>query len=251
VLAFSILDLWAIRRRTLLQAEARATNVSQVLSEYIREIFLAGDTSVRQLAVYSARAGGPTAPASEWLPILASARAALKGIGSVSVIDAAGIIRHSSQPRIIGQSRADEYVFLRLKALTSDQLVVGPPFLTISDPKQLLIPFGRRLVDTDGRFLGGIVATAIPEEGRSLFRTANVGEHGTVWIFHPNGLVLFREPSTANPTGESALDNPLFKAALRHDGPGTLRGPLEAGGGEFISGFQRLSRPPVIVAVSL
>ncbi|MEO7271393.1 MAG: hypothetical protein ABIX28_07255 [Vicinamibacterales bacterium] len=134
MLAFSILDLWAIRRRTLVQAEERATNVSQILSEYIREIFLAGDTSVRQLAVYSPKAGGPTGAAAEWLPILASARAALTGIGSVSVTDADGIIRHSSQPRIIGQSRADEYVFLRLKTLTSDQLVVGPPFLTVSDP---------------------------------------------------------------------------------------------------------------------
>ena len=109
VLTFSILDLWAIRRRTLDLAEKRALNVSVVLSEYIREIFLAGDTSVRQLAVYSDRAGGPAAPAAEWQPILMAARAALTGIGSLSVTDADGIIRHSSQRLILGESRRDEY----------------------------------------------------------------------------------------------------------------------------------------------
>src|SRR3954447_26082012 len=123
VLSFSVFDLWAIRRRTLDQAEKRAVNVSFVLSEYIREIFLAGDTSLRQLAVYSDRAGGPGAPATEWQPILMAARAALTGIGSLSVTDADGIIRHSSQRLNVGESRRDEYVFERLRTLATDQLV--------------------------------------------------------------------------------------------------------------------------------
>ena len=225
--------------------------MSLVLSEYIREIFVAGDTSVRQLAVYSQRAGGPAAPAAEWQPILTAARAALTGIGSLSVTDADGIIRHSSQPVIVGESRRDEYVFERLRALTTDELIVGPPFLTRSTPKRLVIPFGRRLTDKDGRFLGTIVATAIPEESRALFKTADVGACGSVWVFHPNGAVLFREPSTSNPIGESALKNPLFQAAQADGEAGTLRGRLEPDGDAFISGFRRIATPPVIVAVSL
>ena len=251
VLIFSVLDLWAIRRRTFDQAEKRALNVSLVLAEYIREIFLAGDSSVRQLAVYSARAGGPGAPAAEWQPILMAARAALTGIGSLSVTDADGIIRHSSQRAILGESRRDEYVFQRLRDLTSDQLVVGPPFLTRSVPTRLVIPFGRRLVGEDGRFIGTIVATAIPDESRALFQTADVGRGGSVWVFHPNGAVLFREPSSANPIGESALQNPLFQAAQAQGDTGTLRGPLAPGSDTFISGFRRIPTPPVIVAVSL
>ena len=77
------------------------------------------------------------------------------------------------------------------------------------------------------------------------------GARGSVWVFHPNGAVLFREPSTSNPIGESALKNPLFQAAQADGEAGTLRGPLAPDGDAFISGFRRIATPPVIVAVSL
>ena len=249
VTGFSIVDLWAIRNRALAQAEARAANLSTVLSEYIREIFAAGDASLRQLAVHSTSARDLAA--TDWSPILLAARSALTGIGSLSITDTDGTIVSSSQPAIVGQSRRDDYVFQHLRGLTSDQLVVGPPFLAPAPRPRLLIPFGRRLLDEQGRFAGTVVATAIPEENRALFRTVNVGSQGTVWVFHPNGVVLFREPSTTNPIGESAQGNPLFQAAQAEAASGTLHGRLEPAGPGFISAFHRIGTPPVIVAVSL
>jgi signal transduction histidine kinase/ActR/RegA family two-component response regulator len=250
VTSVAIADLWAVRVRAIAESEKRATNLALVLAEYLRGLFAAGDSSLRQLAIYSPRAGGPTGPESDWAPILQAAKAALTGIGSLSVTDANGMITHSSQRAIIGQSRADEYVFTQLRSLKSDQLIVGTPFPTVP-PRRMIIPFGRRLVGADGTFEGTVVATATPEDSRRFFRTVDVGASGYVWVFHPAGVVLFREPSADDPIGEASLQNPLFIAAEQRRTAGTLEGPVVPGGPALISAFQRIATPPLIVAVSL
>jgi signal transduction histidine kinase/ActR/RegA family two-component response regulator len=251
VTAFAVADLWFLRGRAIADAEQRATNLALVLSEYLRELFAAGDSSLRQLAIYSPRAGGPTGPDSEWAPILSAAKAALTGIGSVTVTDADGTIRHSSQRAIIGQSRRDDYVFKQLAALKSDELIVGTPFLTVVQPHRLIIPFGRRLVGSDGAFAGAVVATATPEDSRRFFKTVDVGASGLLWVFHPTGVVLFREPSADDPIGEPAFENPIFRAADRLRTAGTLQGTIAPNGASFISAFQPIATPPLLVAVSL
>jgi signal transduction histidine kinase/ActR/RegA family two-component response regulator len=251
VAVFAIADLSSLHGQAIADAEKRASNLALVLSEYLRELFVAGDSSLRQLAIYSPRAGGPKGPDSEWAPILSASKAALTGIGSLSVTDAEGIVRHSSLPAIIGQSRKDEYVFRQIVALKSDQLVVGTPFLTVSSPRRLVIPFGRRLVGADGAFEGAVVATVTPEDSRKFFKTVDVGAAGLLWVFHPTGVVLFREPSADNPIGEPAVDNPIFKAADRIRAAATLHGPLVPQGPLYITAFQPIATPPLLVAVSL
>jgi len=244
-------DLWWWRRQTLTAAEARAANLSSILSEYMRETFAAADASLRQLALHSRRIGGPSAPAAAWLPTLASARAGLTGVGSISVTDAAGTIRHSTQPRIIGESRRSEYAFKLLSTSTADDLVASTPYLSVVEPHQFLIPIARRLTREDGAFDGLIVASFIPAAPRRFFRTVDVGHAGAIWVFHPDGVVLYREPSATDPLGETAKENPIFAAARDGAASGTLRGPVRAGGPEQLSAFRSTSSPPLIVAVSL
>ena len=126
--AIRLADLWWWRTQTLAAAEDRAANLSSILSEYMRETFAAGDTSLRQLVLHSRRVGGPTAPAASWTPTLVSARAGLTSIGSITVTDASGVIRHSTQPRIVGQSRRDEYVFKLRSAQPIDDLIASTPY---------------------------------------------------------------------------------------------------------------------------
>jgi signal transduction histidine kinase len=243
-------DLWWWRTQTLHAAELRAENLSFILSEYLRESFAAGDASLRQLALHSRRVGGPAAPDSEWLPPLDAARAGLTGIGSISVTDKDGVIRHSTQPLIVGQPRRDDYLFKQLAKMQTDDLVVSTPYFATRQPQQFLIPIGRRLTDAAGAFQGTIVATFTPGAQRGFFRTVNVGPNGVVWVFHPSGAVLFREPSATNPLGETATRNPIFLAATG-GGPNRLRAPAEAGGPVMLSAFHISSTPPLVVAVSL
>jgi signal transduction histidine kinase len=249
--AIRAVDLLMWRANTLSDARSRAGDLAVVLAEYIRSTFAAGDASLRQLSLHSQRVGGSGAPASAWMPSLNSAKAGLAGVGSISVVDAAGIIRHSTVPTIVGQSRADQYAFRKLAAEPLDDFVVSNPFLSITEPHQFLIPIARRLTTPDGKFDGILAATFIPAQARGLVHNINVGQHGAIWVFHPDGLVLFREPSDKNPIGELAGGNPIFHAARRSDAKGTLEGPVAPGGPVLVTAYYVMTSPPLIVAVSL
>jgi signal transduction histidine kinase len=63
-------------------------------------------------------------------------------------------------------------------------------------------------------------------------------------------VILFREPSSANPIGESASENPLFLAASQNSA-GAFHGAVTPGGPVMLSAFHARSDQPLIVAVSL
>jgi signal transduction histidine kinase len=245
------LDMWWWRQQTERTASARAANLAFILTEYFQESLAAGDSALRQLALHSRRIGGPAASQAAWGPSLASARAGLRNTGSISVVDATGIIRHSTQPLIVGQSRREESAFRRLASDPKDELVVSTPFPTVLDPKAFVIPFARPLLGEDGTFEGIVVAAMVPAAMRGLFETMDVGRRGVVWVFHPDGIVLFREPSATNPLGEPAGTNPIFAAAKRATDPGTIEVAVRPGGPTLLTAFRATTTPPLIVAVSL
>jgi signal transduction histidine kinase len=250
VVAIQAIHLTVARRRTLDSARQRAGNAALVLSEYVRGSFGLADQALRQLTVHARRIGGPRSTGEAWDPILAAAKAALPGGGSLTVTDAAGTIVHSTQPAIIGASRRDNYVFRQLAALDHDALVVDRPFLTVVAPPQFIIPIGRRLTRADGSFDGTVVAVLLPERYREFFRTVDVGHGGLTWVLHPDGVVLFREPSDTNPINEAARDHPILQAA-RTAPNGIIERPLQPGGPLFITAYRTIDSPPLVVGVSL
>jgi signal transduction histidine kinase len=251
VATFRIADQWTLRAQTIRTAAARANNLALILAAYIQESFVAGDGALRQLTLHSRRIGGPAAPDEDWLPSLASARAGLPGNGSISVVDADGIIRHSTQPAIVGQSRRDDFVFRELANRPTDDYLLSTPFMSLVEPRQYLIPVGRRLTKEDGTFEGVIVATFLAELPRGFLRTVDVGERGSIWAFHPTGFVLFREPSAANPLGQPASSNPLFVEAQRARLPHAVENLIGPEGRNLLVAFRPMTAPPLTVAVAL
>lgn len=238
------------RRRQILEAgDRRAENLTFILAGYVQQAFAATDASLRALAVYNHRVGGPSAPDAEWLPTLQATQAGLAGIGSLSIVDASGIIRHSTQPAIVGQSRREQFVFTRLSIDTTDHLIADLPFRILVGDRSYVIPLGRRLTTTSGAFDGMAVATFFPDSLREFFRTVDVGRQGAVTVFHGAGAVLFREPSLRNPLGESTAGNMLFMAA-RRGRPTHYRGRLAPGGPVERTALRGLDQR-IIVAVSL
>ena len=252
IIAVQGVSLWWRHDRSIELAADRAANLSYVVAEYVRGSFALADAALRQLVLHGQHAGGAEGPAAEWEPLLSAAKEALPGSGSLSVTDARGVIRLSTQPAIVGQSRADNYVFKQLASRDRDELVVDRPFLSPLPPRRYLIPIGRRLTTRDGRFDGTVVAVVMPEAFREFLRTMNVGRLGRISVFHPDGVVLFRQPSEREAIGESASSDPLMQAAQRGAGSGIIHGPLESGGEMYVSAFRRtVGAPPLIVAVSL
>jgi signal transduction histidine kinase/CheY-like chemotaxis protein len=246
-----VIDLRTQRSQLLQAGDRRAANIAVVLAGYLRQTFLAVDASLRQLRLHSQRIGGPDAKDSEWLPALVSAHAALTAVGSISVMDSAGIVRHSTQPVIIGQSRRTNYVFRRLAADTSDDLVADPPFRALAGVHTYLIPLARRLPTPNGGFGGIIVATVIPDELRNVFRAPDLGAQGVVTVFHSDGFVVFREPSRTDPIGEAAARQPLFEASRHTDTNDVFRGRASPGGVMLRTAYRTLPDRDLIVAVSL
>jgi signal transduction histidine kinase len=249
--AFRGIELWSGRTQALASASARASNLAFILSEYLRESVAADDSALRQLAMHSRRIGGPAAAAKDWAPSLASARAGLRHTGSISIVDATGTIRHSKQPVIVGQSRSDDAAFRQLAADPTDRLVISNPFPTVVEPRTFVIPFARPLLDDGGAFQGIVVAAMIPSSMRSLFQTMDVGRLGAVWMFHPDGIVLFREPSDSGPLADAAVSNAIFAAAKQSNGSGTIETSMRAGDATTLTAFRSTAEPPIVVAVSL
>jgi signal transduction histidine kinase/CheY-like chemotaxis protein len=244
-------DLWWRRSVLLSGAERRAANLALILAEYLKQVFDSADAALIQLAIHSRRVGGVEAEPAEWRVMLEGARAGLTGVGSLSVTDAGGVIRHSTIPALVGQPRADHYVFRRLAATSEDVLVADTPFHSLMTRGAVMLPLGRRLTGAAGAFDGTVVATFLPSELRRFFRTVDVGPGGTTWIFHPDGVILVREPSTSDPIGQPSADNPVFLAARGGSAPGLLRGPVVPGGPVLLSAYRSTTQPSLVVGVSL
>jgi len=244
------LDLWWRRERAVAAAQTRASNLSVALAEYLRSTFALADAALRQLEVHSQRAGGPRGPSQEWLPILQAAEIALPGRGSLSVTDQDGIVTHSTLGAIVGQPRRDHYLFDYLAKNDTGETVIDEPFASPVNKGQYILPVGRRLEGPGGAFVGIVVAVMLPDAFHSVFETIDVGREGVVEVFHRSGIVMFREPSPADPIGQQASGHPLVQAA-QDDSEGRVRGPLEPGGRPYISSFRSLTTAPLIVAVSL
>ena len=149
------------------------------------------------------------------------------------MVDRDGIIRHTTLPEIAGQSRRDDFVFRQAQVDPRDLLIVGTPIVSQVGQHEFLIPLGRRLMSPEGVFEGAIVASFVPAETRGFFETVDVGHQGVVSVFHPEGIILFREPSAGDLIGQSARENPLFLSALRSGTPMSLTnltGPMQADG---------------------
>ena len=250
VSGMEVLSIMDARQRAIAAAEARTLNLAYVVSTYVRDTFALADTSLRQLVIHGERVGGANASSGDWDPILAAAKAGLAGSGSISVVNADGVVTHSTQPTIVGLSRRDDFVFATLARADHDELVVDVPFLTALRPPGYVLPLGRRLTDANGRFAGAVVASVIPGTFREFLQTLDVGRQGVIWVFHPNGKVIVREPSARSQINASASDNPVFQAAMRTAGSGSVTGPIDTRGPSYITAFGRTGTPPLIIAVS-
>ena len=243
--------LWWGYNRSVSGAEKRATDLAAVLAEFMRGSFALADTSLRQLAVHAARVGGASAEEYEWDPILEAARAAMPvgASGSISVTDVKGIVRHATLRSIVGQSRASQYIFRTLSTTAGDELVIDTPFLARDG--RYILPIGRRLTSRSGAFDGVVVTILETDTFRQFFRKLDIGAEGVITVLHRDGVVVFREPSTADPIGQSAEGDPLLPFARGPAGQGLRNGRLAPGGPSFVTAFENVRGPSLLVAVSL
>jgi PAS domain S-box-containing protein len=243
--------LWLGRDATIRAAQGRAENLALILANHLERTIAAIDTTLAQLALHSARVGGGAkAPSDAWDAVLASALSGLAGVGSLSVIDENAVITHSTIPSLVGQSRAGQLLVRQLLAVEPGALAADTPFRGRVNG-QWLIPLGRRLPSADGKFAGAVIATLEPMRLAEFYRAVDVGSGGMIWVLHPAGFVLFREPILPAAGSDPVRDNPLLAQLKTTASSGFLRAQFDVGGTDHLNAYRVISNPPLALAVSL
>jgi signal transduction histidine kinase len=206
------------------------------------------DASLKQLVLHSSRIGGPEAAANVWDPALTSAVAGMTSVGSISVTNANGTIRHSTISSLVGASRKDDFLFNQLANNPNAGIVADKPFQSRID-QRIIIPIGRRLTAADGSFQGIVVATLIPAAFRNFYQSVDIGTDGIVWVTHSTGQLFFREQSLESANADKTTSLPI--SLLQSNSRGVIDVPLKSGGPNYITAWRALDEPPIIVAVSL
>jgi hypothetical protein len=128
LISVQAIQSWRGYRIAVAQAETRASDLAYILAAHMRESVAALDSSLVQINVANRRLGGPNGDRADWQAVLAGAMAGVPTAGSLSVTDQRGIIRQSTIPAIVGQSRRNLYMFQRLSGRPDAGLVADKPF---------------------------------------------------------------------------------------------------------------------------
>ena len=111
------------RNAALEDGQRRAEDLAFILSDHFTRTTSAIDTTLSQIALLRRTLG----PSTDWGPILDSARSGVSGVAILAAIDAKGTIIASTIPQILGQTRADTYLYRRLSGEADAGLVADPP----------------------------------------------------------------------------------------------------------------------------
>lgn len=246
VVIVAIIGFAQLRHGALEAASHRAQSYSNILSAHLERTTGAMQSRLEQIAVQSESLGGPAGPNRLWQPVLQATRAGALTIGSLSVVDTSGVIRHSTMDQIVGQSRRDGAIFRSLNDDDAPVIVSETPFVSPYN-QQVLIPYGRRLTTADGRVTGAVVATFAPESLRNFYGSIDT-EGGVVRVLHRTGVVLLEEPRLES---AAADENPMLASIAAGERQGVFLGPIASGGPAMITSYAINEDTGLIVAVSL
>lgn len=244
-----IISLASRHRETVNATRSHAADLSLILAEHMNNAIAAVDASLKQLVLHNNRVGGPTAASESWLPFLGAAMAGMSHVGSLTVTDVDGVIRHSTVAILTGQSRRENSLFARLSKEPNAGLLADTPFRSLVN-NQILIPFGRALTGAGGSFQGIVVATVTIEAFRDFYRSVDVGAGGMIWVLHSTGLLFLQEPAVTDPSGRQADVPTALGTALERGNSGVFQGVLEPGRDDYVNAWHGLSGPPIVLAVS-
>jgi signal transduction histidine kinase/ActR/RegA family two-component response regulator len=248
IIGVTALGYLQLRDNALRSVERRAQGYSHILSAHLERSMSAIDARLAQIALQSQRLGGPEGSTAQWQSVLQSAIAGATTIGSLSVTDRHGIIRHSTLPALVGQTRQDRFINQALARANGPELVSDAPMLSQVSGR-VIQPFGRRLRDSRDRVVGAVVATFTPEALRNFYRSVDT-DGGTLRIIHASGALVFEEPEAGAPM-RLAPSDPVLASIGGGAQAGVVLGPLTQGGPRLVTSYSQAGSSGLIVAVSL
>ena len=230
----------------------QAAKFAHVLSEHLQQSFATVDATFAHLVAFSAQVGGPQAASHDWQKVLEAGLSGLKAVDRISVLDHDGVIRHSTHPRLVGETRRDHPVFQALADTEDSGLVTQGP---LRDPytQNLVLPITRVLSTRDGKFDGVVSALFDPRLLGDFYRDIDLGKDAVISIITTGGEIMYRHGTVGDPSALSDLvrDMRRDQASLQPAATLAAHAPLEPGGQSYLTALRSVSNMPLVVAVSL
>lgn len=204
--------LLVLRENALEAAERRAQSRATILASHLERVTNGIELRLASIAEESPRLGGPRGPSGPWRQVLIAAQSGSQTIDSLSIVDSAGIIRHSTFRDAVGR-RMVEFAspnrtgaFVRLLTGEGDY-ASGVP-ISPAGYDRLVQPYAQRLTNGAGVTTGLVVATFDIEALRGFYTDLD-SESGGVTIAHRSGAVLLQQPEGLSFDLDAALERAL------------------------------------------
>ena len=216
---FASIDLSRERATTLAAADIRLGGTAAMLAAQIASSLEAVDIFVSGHVLTFEQ---QDAPLSEFARALLADRALqrdrLPQIVDIDVIDAVGVIRHSSDSAAVGAGTTDRDVFAASRATTGQGMLVGAP--GAATPRSArLIPVSWPLRWADGRFVGVVVVKISGSYLSRFLDKAVTGECEFAALVDDTGRILLANQEKWPPE----LAAPRMIPTLAHAAPASDR----------------------------
>lgn len=250
MLVVSALMLLDLRRDAWDKSEQTSKNLLQVIERDIARNVELIDLSL-QAVVDNIRAPetAEASPRARQL-ILFDRSATAKDLGVMLVIDADGDIAVDAQalpPR--KGNYADREYFAVHKARHDVGLYIGRPLVSRLTGERML-PFSRRIDNSDGSFAGVALATLKLTYFVRLFDRLGLGRDGAINLYLRDGTRVARHPSVEADIGANIAGTGNFDRFVR-EGSGTFVAPSVRDGVERQYAFTQVGDLPLILNVAV
>lgn len=225
----------------------RAQNLASLVSDHFLRTVDTIDGALIRVG-QAASAYPDNDPALQLNGILEQSLLSLKGVGSLTVLNAKGVVTHSTFHQIVGENLGDKPILQRLQQDVEIEIAADTPVVGRLTG-EILVPLGRRITTLDGSFRGVVIATLELERLRDFYRSLEVGKSGIIWILRPDGQLLFRHPQAD--LGLLPPDHPLLQLPAVYTANAVHIGPLEAQGASYLTAIRQARVPALRVAVSI
>ena len=234
------------RAHTLASAENNLLNLGRVSQEHAERTFYGADQTLRLLIAEYAEHKKKI----DLKTLVAHGAFDSRIYLQFAIIDAQGLLSHSSLPFTGRIDLSDRAHFKAHLSNSPDALYISPPVLGRASGKWS-IQLSRRITDENGKFDGVVVASLDPTYFTLFYKELLLGEQGIVALFGTDGAVLARRTENQQAFTGDLSASPVFKRFAEGDEASTIAYRSISDGIERIHHFRKLPSYPLIVGIGV
>lgn len=240
--------LWDSYDRTLRATHDQAQNLSISLARQAEDTFLQVEITLTDIARELNGKSPATVPVEALSSVLRGRQAVLPQLRGLFIYDTEGNWVATSGTYIPARANnADREYFIWHRTHATQEIHIGRVIRSRSTG-DLVIPVSMRLINTEGRFSGVVLATVSIDYFRQHYSYYVLSERSLLGLFMADSTVMYVRPFPDSVINTSLSTSPLFTHALKSSASGsdTWRSALD--NQVRIFGYARLNRYPLIVA---